>query len=259
MFSPLISKAIYSPNYNFRKNATFNPTGKILKITPHHSAGVSSATALAGIFVNPNRYASANYVIGNDGEIIGCVDEVNRAWTSDSPENDYLAVTIEVSNSEYGEPWTVSEQAWDSLVALCVDICKRNGIAELIYTGDAEGNLTAHRFFARTACPGTYLFERFPQLAEEVNMKLKGEDEPMTAEEKKAFDKLQKDFNALKKDYDKHTKVKYGYVDKNMPEWAREPISDLIKKGLLVGEDGNLQLSDDALRQLVILDRSLQK
>lgn len=258
MFSPLISKAIYSPHYNFRKNATFNPTGKILKITPHHSASVNTGEEIARTFLSPSRQASANYCIGYDGDIVGVVDEVNRAWTSGSPENDYLAVTIEVSNSQTGEPWTVSDKAWDSLVVLCADICKRNGIEELIYTGDAEGNLTAHRFFQATACPGTYLFERFPQLAEEVNSRLKGEDEPMTAEEKKAFDKLQKDFNALKKDYDKHTKVKYGYVDKNMPEWARKDIERLIQKGYLKGDNGNLELSDDMLRMMCVLSRTLK-
>lgn len=261
MFSPLTEAIIYSPNYNYRKNATFNPTGKIIKITPHHSASVSTGAQIARTFTSPSRQASANYCIGNAGDIVGCVDEANRAWTSGSAENDFLSVTIECSNSETGEPWKISDQAWASLVKLCTDICKRNGIPELIFTGDAEGNLTAHRMFQATACPGTYLYNRFPELAAEVNKNLKqeeGEDEPMTADEKKAFDKLQKEFNALKKDYDKHTRVKYGYVDKNMPEWAREPISDLIKKGYLQGdENGNLQLSADALRELVILDRTL--
>jgi hypothetical protein len=231
-----------------------------LKITPHHAAAVGTAYQIAHTFVSEARQASANYVIGNDGEIIGVVDEENRAWTSGSPENDYIAVTIEVSNSQYGEPWPVSDKAWDSLVKLCVDICKRNGIEKLDFTGNEYGNLTAHRFFQATACPGTYLYNRFPELAETVNEKLNEseEDEPMTAAEKKAFVELQNEVSRLKEIVNTHTQVKYGYVDKNMPEWARPEIKKLIRLGYLKGDDGNLQLSYDMLRMLVIWARSLK-
>lgn len=263
-YSSLISGVVASPNYNFRKNMQFNPSGKILKITPHHAAAVGTAYQIAHTFVSEERQASANYVIGNDGEIIGVVDEGNRAWTSGSTQ-DYVAVTIEVSNSQYGEPWPISDKAWDSLVKLCVDICKRNGIEKLDFTGNEYGNLTAHRFFQATACPGTYLYNRFPELAETVNEKLNEseEDEPMTAAEKKwVQDELTKRDNkisVLESIVNEHTRVKYGYVDKNMPEWARPEITDLMQKGLLKGDKGgNLQLSYDTLRTFVIEDRGIQ-
>lgn len=83
------------------------------------------------------------------------------------------------------------------------------------------------------------------------------EEEGMTPEEKQAFNKLQADFNQLKADYDKHTLVKYGYVDKNMPSWARSDIQRLISRGYLKGSNGNLQLNDDELRILCILSRTL--
>ena len=51
--------------------------------------------------------------------------------------------------------------------------------------------------------------------------------------------------------------MKYGYVDNNMPEYAKPTIQKLINKGYLKGEsNGNLNLTDDMLRILVILDRS---
>ena len=58
------------------------------------------------------------------------------------------------------------------LIDLCVDICKRNGIAKLNYTGDKNGNLTRHNMFAATVCPGPYLQSKFPYIAEEVNKRL---------------------------------------------------------------------------------------
>lgn len=51
--------------------------------------------------------------------------------------------------------------------------------------------------------------------------------------------------------------MKYGYVDANMPEYARPTIKKLMIKGYLKGDSsGNLNLTDEMLRTLVILDRS---
>ena len=164
-FSSLIKSQILSPNYSKR-------TEKICKITPHHAAGVLTAETLAKIFSKTSRQASCNYAIGNDGTIIGVVDENNRAWTSSSAWNDQRAVTIEVSNSATGGKWPVSDAALKSLINLCVDICKRNGIKKLEFTGKKEGSLTMHKMFAKTACPGPYLSDKFPYIAEQVNAKL---------------------------------------------------------------------------------------
>ena len=148
---------------------------KICKITPHHMAGKLTAKQCGNIFANPNRQASSNYGIGYDGEIACYVDEENRAWTSSSKSNDCQAITIEVSNSENGGQWRISEKAWISLVNLCVDICKRYNF-KLIYDGTPKGSLTRHNMFANTSCPGKYLQSKFPELAEIVNSRLEEND-----------------------------------------------------------------------------------
>lgn len=49
----------------------------------------------------------------------------------------------------------------------------------------------------------------------------------------------------------------YNYIDVNMPEYARQTIQKLMDKGYLKGDSsGNLNLTDEMLRTLVILDRS---
>ncbi len=58
------------------------------------------------------------------------------------------------------------------MIDLCVDICQRNGIKALNYTGDAKGNLTEHRMFMATTCPGPYLHARMSRIAAEVNKRL---------------------------------------------------------------------------------------
>lgn len=146
---------------------------KICKITPHHMAGVLTGEQCARLFQNSNRNASANYCIGNDGGIVGCVDENNRAWTSSSSSNDCQAITIEVSNSSTGGNWPISAAAWNSLVNLCVDICKRHGF-RLSYDGTKNGSLTRHNMFASTNCPGPYLQSKFQELVDVVNAKLDG-------------------------------------------------------------------------------------
>lgn len=158
----------HSSNYNKGRNGY-----KVCKITPHHMAGVLSAESCGRIFQDANRNASSNYGIGNDGKIACYVGEENRAWTSSSPSNDYQAITIEVSNCENGGQWKISDAAWNSLVNLCVDICKRYNF-KLVYDGTSKGSLTRHNMFASTSCPGPYLQGRFQELADTVNAKLEG-------------------------------------------------------------------------------------
>lgn len=168
--SSLADIVMISPNSSPR-------TAKIDTITIHHMATVSSAEACAASFLPASRNASANYCIGNDGDVALSVEEARRAWTSSNRDNDNRAVTIEVSNSQRGGDWPVSDAAMEKLVELCVDICQRNGF-RLNYTGDKSGNLTMHKWFAATACPGPYLESRFPWIAEEVNRRLEGEPAP---------------------------------------------------------------------------------
>lgn len=147
---------------------------KVCKITPHHMACQWSAERCAQSFQVSGRMASANYCIGSDGTIVSNVDEENRAWTSSNYYNDCQAITIEVANETCAPNWTISTKAWNALVNLCVDICKRYGF-RLNYTGNANGSLTEHRMFASTSCPGPFLHDRMPQLAQEVNARLDGQ------------------------------------------------------------------------------------
>jgi hypothetical protein len=94
---------------------------------------------------------------------------VRCRWCSSNSANDNRAVTIEVANDEVGGDWHVSDTALAKLITLCSDICKRNNIAKLNYTSDKSGNLTMHKWFAATACPGPYLESKFPYIAEQVN------------------------------------------------------------------------------------------
>ena len=171
--SPLVNYTKLSPNYTPRKD-------KIRKITIHHVAGNASVESLGAQFFPVERQGSSNYGVGSDGRVGMYVEEKNRAWTSGSPENDHQAITIETANDGGAPDWHVSDKALNKLIELCVDICKRNGIEKLIYTGDKNGNLTRHNMFMATACPGKYLQSKFPYIAEEVNKRLGVASAPIT-------------------------------------------------------------------------------
>lgn len=172
--SPLINGTILDPNYY--SNRIDKSTGrqyKICKITIHHGAAVNATGAsMARYLRDKNNNGSANYFIGYQGDIILGVPEEHAAWTSSNKNNDLQAVTIEVANIK-GEPnWEVSDVSLARLIDLCVDICRRNGMPGLNWTGDSKGTLTTHDMFAATKCPGPYLKAKMPWIAQEVTRRV---------------------------------------------------------------------------------------
>lgn len=165
--SNLATRVILSPNGYFPRSDS------IRKITIHHMAGVMTAEQCGYVFSSTARQASSNYGIGVDGEIACYVEEENAAWTSSSYWNDNQAITMEVSNSYAGDPWPISDASWNSMIALCADICTRYGI-EPSYTGDTSGTFTEHRMYAATGCPGQYIHERMQRIVEEVRKAMNG-------------------------------------------------------------------------------------
>lgn len=164
--SPLVDYVKISPNSTNPRKDT------IKKITIHHMAGNLTVERCGEVFAPKTRKASSNYAIGSDGRVGMYVEEKNRSWCSSNAGNDNQAITIEVANDGGAPDWHVSDAALAKLIDLCVDICKRNGIAKLNFTGDKSGNLTMHKYFTATVCPGAYLESKFPYIADEVNKRL---------------------------------------------------------------------------------------
>ena len=177
--SKLVSYTCLSPNHSSRGS------NKISKVTIHHMAGNLSVEACGNVFASPSRQASSNYGVGTDGRVGLYVDEAHRAWTSSSKANDQKAVTIEVANDVIGGNWHVSDKALAATIDLATDICERNGIKELRYTGDSSGNLTLHKMFAATNCPGPYLESKIPYIVKEVNERLAPAKPPVKPHEHK--------------------------------------------------------------------------
>lgn len=155
------------------------------RITPHCFVGQVTAERGLDVFYNSTGTTdprSPNYVIGFDGKIGGAVPEEYRSWCSSSRANDQRAITIEVASGTR-DPYEFTEYAFESLVILTVDICKRYGKDKLIWIPDKNTALayepksnemlvTVHRWFAPKSCPGNWLMNRMDSYVEIVNLSL---------------------------------------------------------------------------------------
>lgn len=245
-YSKLVTHINLSPNcYSPRNN-------KIDTIVIHHMASVLSVQQCGQVFATSSRQASSNYGIDSNGNVGLYVDESNASWASSNYAVDNRAVTIEVSNDAVGGNWHVSDKALAKLIDLCVDICERNGIKKLNFTGDSRGNLVMHRYYAPTACPGDYLASKFHYIADEVNKRLNG---GLTMAQ---YEELKELLTGIEKRLDElEGKMIYNYIDKNMPGWARPTIQKLVDKKLLLGnEKGELGLTEEMLKLYVVNDRA---
>lgn len=184
--SPLIAVKTISPN------KTANRTHSIDRITPHCVVGQCTAEALGAWFAKSTTCASSNYGIDKDGRIGLYVEEKDRSWCSSSTANDNRAITVECASDTF-HPYRMNEVVFQSLVRLCIDVCKRYNKTKLIWFNDKDTSLnyepkkdemviTVHRWFANKACPGDWLYNRLGELATTVTNALAEEDEDMTQE-----------------------------------------------------------------------------
>lgn len=204
-------------------------------ITIHCVVGQVTAKQCCDYFVTTDRQASSNYVVGKDGSIGLSVNESDRAWTSSNAANDHRALTIETA-SDTTAPYAVTESAYNALIELCTDICRRNGKSRMLWIEDKnkalaytpaadEMRMTVHRWFAATACPGDYLYAHMGDISEKVNKKL--EDDNMT----------------------------YYKNLEDVPSYYQTAVKKAVDKGALKGGDNGLNVSEDLCRTLTILDR----
>ena len=176
--SSMVAYTKLSPNHSGQR------TMAIDRITPHCVVGQCTAEGLGDWFAKSSTQASSNYGIDKDGRIGMYVEEKNRSWCSSSGANDQRAITIECA-SDTTEPYAFRDVVYQTLIKLCIDICKRNGKNKLIWFGDKDKTLnyapkngemilTVHRWFANKSCPGNWMYARMGDLAEKVTKALQG-------------------------------------------------------------------------------------
>lgn len=257
--SNLVTYTLRSPNYTKPRNHAIDT------ITIHCVAGQWTAKQGCQYFAKSHVQSSPNYFVGKDGSIGLCVDETNRSWCTGGnltvngitgKMNDHRAITIEVA-SNTTHPYAVTDKAYEALIRLVADIAKRNNMGTLKWKANKslvgkpdQQNMTVHRWFANKACPGEYLYQRMGDIADKANKILKGDEADMTKEEVQNFVKEE-----VKKAVADLKPTVYKTVN-DIPSWGIDTVEKLVNQNKLRGDqDGNLNLSEDLLRALVIMSR----
>lgn len=248
-------------------NCTKPRKGKIMGISIHTMAGPGSIEGCGQVFQTTK--ASSHYGIGPDGRIGQYVKEENRAWCC-SHTVDHYVVTIEVSSIQsYKEPYQCTAKAYQSLIDLCVDICKRNGIKQLIwkegkkycpaFTGNwSVCNLVPHRYTTDKgkSCPGNYLFGKYGDIAKEVNKRLKA---PVVEPPKKEDQVENMDIDTFiskltnKQAYEIARKAELYMAKLPEPEWSKseEHWAHAKEKGLTDGTSPERYVKRDEMMAIL--------
>lgn len=168
--SKLVDYTLISPNKTIGRNHSIDT------ITIHCFVGQVTVERGCKVFKPTSKKASCNYVVAKDGKIGLVVDEKDRSWCTSNSANDNRAVTIEVASDTTGD-LKVTDDAYNALIKLVADICKRNNIKKLVWSTDKNKrvnhldgcNMTVHRDYANKSCPGEYLYSHHGDIASKVN------------------------------------------------------------------------------------------
>ena len=176
--SSLVAYTKISPNKTSPRNH------EIDTVTIHCVVGQVTAESLGDWFAKSSTQASSNYGVDKNGRIGMYVEEKDRSWCTSNKANDNRAITIEVA-SDTKHPYAVTDAAYEGLIRLLVDICRRNpGIKRLRWKGDksligqvAKQNMTVHKWFKNKDCPGHFLYSHHDDIVAKVNALLDSAEE----------------------------------------------------------------------------------
>ncbi len=143
-----ITEMLLTPNPNSRPQT---PLKKVNGVVIHYvgNAGSSAMTNrnyFESLRFSKATYASSNYIIGLDGEILRVVPETEIAYCSNSRNSD----TISIENCHPKADGKFSEATYKSLIELAADLCKR-------YKLDPSTQLIRHYDITQKACPLYYV------------------------------------------------------------------------------------------------------
>ena len=215
-------------------------------------------------FANQYVGASAHFFV-DESEIWQSVAVEDTAWHCGDAESrngckNRNSIGIEMCVKYKNGVYSIADKTVDNTLWLVLELLKTYPNAKLCRHYDVTGK----------RCPMPWVDD--PSLWEDFKNRVE-ENKPMTSAEKKAFEALQKQVAALESsatkiektdmaqdrdiaEIDERTGIQYDTV-KACPSWAKPTISKLVGQGYLKGDgNGNLALTTDLTRTLVIVDRA---
>ena len=106
--------------------------GTIKKIVIHWvgnagSSSIGNRNYFNSLATSHKTTASSHYIIGLNGEIIRCIPEDEVAFHSGSYSMNRKSIGIETCHPDWEGKFV--ENTYNSLVELCADICRREGLS----------------------------------------------------------------------------------------------------------------------------------
>ncbi len=220
-----------------------NDVSRILYIVVHFTSNDGdTAKGNTQYFHAENRGASAHYFV-DEREIWQCVEDGDIAWHCGTKGTYYHpkcrndnSIGIEMCSRKkedgiyYFKEGTMNHAVW--LIKMLM----------AKYHVPIK-NVIRHYDVTHKNCPEPFVRE--PEAWETFKNRLRDKEELTMSQ-----------YEELKNLISRITPKIYHYT-KDVPEWGRKTVQKLLDKGYLAGaSDSDLNLSEDALRVLVILDRA---
>lgn len=245
--------------HNTAADAMAEPTIRWMQSTPEYTSfhfAVDDTEAVQGLLLTQNGWHASDGAYG-DGNRKGIAIEICLSYIPERAGD--------------GMTEAQREERWRKIYKARFEKAQENTAELIAYLFKVYGwkfdrkRITKHQDYSGKYCPhrtmSDYGWDWFLNLCEKKYNEMM-EDEPMTKEEKLAFDDLKK---TVEKQAEKIRKLneqcmpRWGYIDANLKkeDWLAPTVEKLVKKGFLKGDEkGNLQISWEMGRMLVILDRA---
>lgn len=154
-------------------------TSKINGAIPH----VAAARGALDFVANPNsRDNHPTYYIDLEGNLYGIVHPDRRPWTT-SHDVDEEAVTFEIANPNGDQhPYPITEASLATLKRTLLHHAREEGYSAFVLNQRGQDQtrqgffIGGHRQYHQVACPGDWLWSRWPGIIQELNAALAGRE-----------------------------------------------------------------------------------
>lgn len=219
-------------------------------IVIHYTAnGGTTATAKsnARYFATTDREASAHYIIDEGDTVYCCVPPWNAAWAvGDKGKGrlkgvvtNYNSISVETVSHSNTDGYYIPDKTIENTVEFVRQLMKEYDIP--------ISNIVRHYDVTEKLCPLPYVDdEKWNKFISMIG------DDSMTDLERKKFNELVNAVEALA------NPMIYGYIDENMPEWARDSVKWAVDSGIVKGDGNTLALDDKDLKYICYMHRMYQ-
>lgn len=237
-------------------NYRIGRTDSIKYIVIHYTSNLGDTANNNAVYFHNNSISTSAHFFVDENEVWQSVNPINTAWhcggglQGSSGHSFYKICT---NSNSIGIEMCLNDRNGNiryGTIDKCIELTKQLmreyniPIDKVIRHWDVVGK----------DCPEPMIGNN-NKLWNDFKSRLK-EDEEMTSEERAKFNELVKRVATLQEQVDKiNQPMIYNYIDKNMPEWAKDSVKWCVDNGIIKGTGNGLGLDDKDLKYCTIIAR----